>query len=222
MMRAAITCPSVVHRIASLAWARRCVPYEPFSRMKVTVNKAAVKAMLFLTVPAASVLGFAHLLVPEMLWTFLGAKQHYVPQHYLYGDAFMGSTFLAFATAALIGLASDEPAGAMQVRRVADPAQLCLPRSHPPTSSILADPDCADDVQAVRALLQTPIACRRAGGQFSLLDARRYWVAALLASRASLSMANSFFLCGWLAFIAGDVYAFASGHRHEVVHKKST
>lgn len=60
------------------------------------------------------------------------------------------------------------------------------------------------------------------GRAVSLFDARRYWVAALLASRASLSMANSFFLCGWLAFIAGDVYAFASGHRHEVVHKKST
>ena len=77
--------------------------------MKITVNKAAVKLMLFLTVPAASTLGLVHLIAPDIVWGALGEKAN---SNYLYGDAFMGSVFLAFATTALVGLASHEPAGA--------------------------------------------------------------------------------------------------------------
>ena len=111
--------------------------------MKITVNKAAVKMMCFLTVPAASTLGLVHLIAPDIVWGALGEKAN---SNYLYGDAFMGSVFLAFATTALVGLASHEPAGARDTHRIEG-----FPPAHAPSLSILAHASGADVLQAVRA-----------------------------------------------------------------------
>ena len=45
---------------------------------------------------------------------------------------------------------------------------------------------------------------------------------AFFASHAAFTKANIVFLATWLAFIAGDVYTFATGRHHEEVHKKAS
>lgn len=128
----------------------------------LSYNAAAVKAMLYITVPCAGTLGLLHMLQPGALATAFGKEAHKTP--YLYSDAFMASVFLAFATTATIGLLSGEP-----------------------------------------------------GAFFPLIILqflyKAFHVAAMAATRAPLTMHNLFYLVGWLAFMAGDVYVFASARR---------
>jgi hypothetical protein len=70
-------------------------------------NAAAVKSMLYLTVPCAASLGLVHMLQPGALVSAFGKEAAKTP--YLYSDAFMASVFLAFATTASIGLLSGDP-----------------------------------------------------------------------------------------------------------------
>ena len=79
-------------------------------------NAAAVKLMLFITIPAAASLGLTHLFAPHLLVAAFGKEARKMP--YLYSDAFMGSTFLAFATTATIGLLSSDPGTCCSRRRV--------------------------------------------------------------------------------------------------------
>jgi hypothetical protein len=72
----------------------------------ISYNARALKLMLLITIPTAGPLGLTHLLRPQLLTGYFGAPARKSP--YLYSDAFMGSTFLAFATTALIGLLSGD------------------------------------------------------------------------------------------------------------------
>lgn len=122
-------------------------------------NLNALKAMLALTVPLAASLGLTHMLAPSLLVSTFGAEARKSP--FLYSDAFMGSTFLAFASTALIGLLSGDPGSFFPL-----------------------------------IILQ---------GAY-----KTYHLLAMLATRTPLSLHNAVYFYGWLAFVAGDVYVFAS------------
>lgn len=136
----------------------------------IAYNPAALKAMLYVTVPCAATLGLTHVLKPSALVSAFGKEANKSP--YPYSDGFMGAVFLAFATSAAIGL---------------------LTGDHGAFVSLI----------------------------FVQFFYKFYHLCAMALGRAPPSPHNLFYAIGWLAFMAGDVWVFASAMRGEEQKKKS-